>query len=374
MCALLAARDRMHERQLDVERQRRRDPVRIDLVCREAFGLEEDLVARSLREAYDLVFDRRTVARADAFDDAGEKRRAVEPAANDLVRALVGVCDPARHLPRVHLARADEAHHRRGIVAGLPFERREIDGAPVESRRRSGLEPAHGQGELAQSRAERLRRGITGAPSFVLFEADVDQSRQERAGGQHHGVRLERHAHLRDHAGHRRACSGVDHREVIDRLLEQREVGLVLEPPTDRGSIESAVRLGTRRSHRRALARVECAELDARLVRRDRHRAAQRIDFLDEMPLADAADRRIAGHLPQCFDAVGEKQRLASHPRARERGLGPGVAAADDNDIVLRSEDHDNITIFLFYREPPGQRAGVESYAKPEGTKSRHSS
>ncbi len=215
---MLAARDRMHERELDVERQRRRDPVRIDLVRRETLGLEEDLVARALREAHDLVLDRRTVARADALDDAGEQRRAIEAAANDLVRALVGVRDPARHLRRMHLARADEAHHRRGLVAGLPFERREIDGAPVETRRCSGLESSGGQRELAQSRAERLRRRIACAPRLVMLEADMNQSGQERAGGQHHGVRLEGHAHLRHHAGHGRCpCRCRRTVEVIDR-------------------------------------------------------------------------------------------------------------------------------------------------------------
>jgi hypothetical protein len=77
--------DRMHERELDVEWQRRRDAVRIDLVRRETFGLEEDLVARALGEAHDLVLDRRAVARTDALDDTGEERRAIETAANDLV-------------------------------------------------------------------------------------------------------------------------------------------------------------------------------------------------------------------------------------------------------------------------------------------------
>jgi len=39
-----------------------------------------------------------------------------------------------------------------------------------------------------------------------------------------------------------------------------------------------------------ALARVQDPELDARFIGGDRHRAAQRVDFLDEVPLADAAD------------------------------------------------------------------------------------
>ena len=178
----------------------RRNAVGIDLVRRETFGLEEDLMARPLREAHDLVLDRGTVARSDALDDSGEKRRPIETAANDLVRALVGVRDPARELRRMHFARAEKAHDRRGIVAGLSFEAPEIDRAPVEPWRRSGLEPTHGQREFAQPRAKCFRRRIAGAPRLVMLEADVDQTRQERAGGQHHGVCLERHAHLRQYA------------------------------------------------------------------------------------------------------------------------------------------------------------------------------
>ena len=100
MCALLQAANRAHQLQLHVERQAGRDAVGVDLVGGQPLGLEEDLVAGLAGEAVDLVLDRRAVARADAFDHAGEHRRAVEAAADDLVRARVGVRDPARQLPR----------------------------------------------------------------------------------------------------------------------------------------------------------------------------------------------------------------------------------------------------------------------------------
>src|SRR5690606_39298272 len=48
------------------------------------------------------------------------------------------------------------------------------------------------------------------------------------------------------------------------------------------------------RPHGRALGAVERAELDARLVRGQRHGAAQRIDLLDQVALADAADAGVA--------------------------------------------------------------------------------
>jgi hypothetical protein len=52
--------------------------------------------------------------------------------------------------------------------------------------------------------------------------------------------------------------------------------------------------------------------------------------FLDEMSLADPANRWIAGHLAQGFDAMGEQKRLAPHTGGRQSSLGPGVTPTDD--------------------------------------------
>ena len=46
----------------------------------------------------------------------------------------------------------------------------------------------------------------------------------------------------------------------------------------------------------------------------------------------------IAGLQDICADVVevlGDQQRARAHPRRRERGLDAGVAAADDDDVVL---------------------------------------
>ena len=51
------------------------------------------------------------------------------------------------------------------------------------------------------------------------------------------------------------------------------------------------------------------------------------------MALADPADGRVAAHLPQRFDVVGEQQRGAAHARRSQRSLGAGMAAADDDDV-----------------------------------------
>ena len=83
---------------LHVVRQAGRDAVRIHLVGVEPFGLDEDLVRGLVGEPDYLVLDARAVARAHAFDLAGEHRRAIGGGADDLVRALGGRRDVAGQL------------------------------------------------------------------------------------------------------------------------------------------------------------------------------------------------------------------------------------------------------------------------------------
>ncbi len=341
---------RTHRRQLDVERQRRRDAVGIELVCRQSLGLQEDLVRVLVGEAVDLVLDARAVARPHPLDDAREHRAAIETGADDLVRARVRVRHPARHLARVLGGRAHETEHghrRRDLavgvrhaVAGLLSELREVDRAPVDARRRARLQATLRQLQLLQARGQTLCRRIARAPGAVVLQTHVDLAIQERPGRQHDGTAPERDARLRDGRGD--AVDAV-HRlddEVVHRLLEQPQVGLVLEPVSDGRLVEDAIRLRTRRPHGRPFRTVQDAELDARLVRRRRHRAAERVHFLHEVPLADAADRRIAAHLPERLDVVRQQQRRAAHASGRERSLGSGMAAADHDDVEFLGVDH----------------------------------
>ncbi len=133
--------------------------------------------------------------------------------------------------------------------------------------------------------------------------------------------------------------SPVEH-QIIHRLLEQREVGLVFQPLANRRLVQQPVGLRTGGAHRRTLGRIQRTKLDARLVGGQRHRAAQRIDLLDQMPLADAADRRIARHGAQGFDVVRQQQRLHAHARSRQRGLGAGMATTHHDDIERFREFH----------------------------------
>ena len=111
--------DGTHHGNLDVKGQAGGNTVGVDFVRFQTFRLEEHLVAYAIGKASDLVFDRRAITRSHAFDHAGEHRRAIESAADDLVRLLVGVGDPARQLARMHFPRAKRRKYGRRIVARL---------------------------------------------------------------------------------------------------------------------------------------------------------------------------------------------------------------------------------------------------------------
>ena len=180
---------------------------------------------------------------------------------------------------------------------------------------------------------------------------------QERTRGQNDRPAEEPDAQLRGRADDPVAF----HDQVIDGLLEDRQVGLILEAATDRLPIEHPVCLRARGTHSRSLARVQDAELDAGLVRCFGHRPAQRVDLLDQMPLADAPDGRIARHLAECLHAVGQQQRARTHARGGKRRLGASVPATDHDYFEHVWIVHACTTRFQRVAEsPPGpQRCGL---------------
>ena len=257
-------------------------------------------------------------------------------AADDGVCALVGGRDVAGDLTRVRGAGIQVREHRARLIAVLLAQILIVDAASVDSRRGAGLQSADDERQLTQARGESIRRGIPGPSAGVAFEADMDLSAQERAHRQHHGTGPELDAAQRDASDY---PLGLEH-EVGGLLLEKLQVRLRLEQPADGALVELAIGLGPSGAYRRPLACVQGAQLDACLVRRDRHRAAERIDLLDQMTLADAADRGIAAHLPEGLDVVREQERAAAHACGRERRLGAGVAAADHDHVEFTVESH----------------------------------
>src|SRR3984957_11539480 len=84
----LESPDGSDEFMLDVEGQAGGYPVRVDLVCIETLGLDENLMRRPVGETHDLVFHGRAITRSHTLDQAREHGRALAGGANDVVSAL----------------------------------------------------------------------------------------------------------------------------------------------------------------------------------------------------------------------------------------------------------------------------------------------
>src|SRR5690606_17678903 len=242
-----------------IERQARRDSVRVDLVRVQAFRLDEDLVRSLVGEAMNLVFDRGTVARADAFDHAREHRRAIAPRADDLVRPLVRRGDVADDLARMVAAAAEVREHRDGFVAGLDDQPFVIDRSAIDAWRRAGLQAPDTERQGAKLLRETIRWRIPGPSALVVRETDVDLSAQARADRQHDGPGSKLDAGLRHDATDRIAIE----KQIRDFLLKERQVRLILEDRADGLFIECPIGLRASRTNGGPFARVQRTELDA---------------------------------------------------------------------------------------------------------------
>ena len=179
-----------------------------------------------------------------------------------------------------------------GSSPGWTSSARPVDRRPVEPRRRAGLEPA-------EREAGRLERSAPGRPTA-----------RRRPGRPACAVRRDGSRPCRKvpvvttsaaQASVRPSASST----AADRAVGDDEVGSPRPRSTvrlsvstisalHRQAIELAVGLGARALHRRALAAVEDAELDAGGVGGAAHQPVERVDLAHQMALAEPADRRIA--------------------------------------------------------------------------------
>ena len=68
-------------------------------------------------------------------------------------------------------------------------------------------------------------------------------------------------------------------------------------------------------------------------VDRAAHDPVERVDLAHQMPLAEPADRRVAGHLADRRRGDASAAASRAKPRRRGRRLAAGMAAADHDDV-----------------------------------------
>jgi len=66
-----------------------------------------------------------------------------------------------------------------------------------------------------------------------------------------------------------------------------------------------------------------------------RHLAAQGVDLLNEVSLADSTNGGVTRHEADSVYISREDERPAAHTRARERSLAAGVTGPYDDDVVI---------------------------------------
>ena len=328
----LQARNGLQENILNRGGQGGRDAIGVDAGILQAFGLEEDLVAGPVGEPGNLVFDRGTITRSATGNGPAIDRR---------LHQIVGD-NPVRRLGRAGHAAFDLGHgdaigqerkRDRCLVGRLHVETRPVDGATIKPRRCAGLETAHAQAQTIEFFGQAVGRGFPVAAGGNALLATMDDTFEEGAGGQHHAARRPAPPVIRRHAAH---MSGVVDEQVFDRGGLNGQIGLLGQRGLHGLSVKPAVALGARAAHGGPLGPVEQAELNARGIGHTAHQPVERIDFADQMALAESANRRIAGHFANGFDTVGQEQGTRAKARGRRRSLTARVPAPDNNDIPVR--------------------------------------
>ena len=327
---------------LNRARKTRRQTVNINFVRRSTLRLKKELVSLFVAETVDFRLDRRAVTRAGRADLTAVHRRERHIIAQKLVQFRVRPGRPTRELFDVQFPR-HKRKRTRVFVAGLNFETRIIDRSPVQTRRSAGFEAQQLNPDLFDRVADRVRGRLAHSTAGRQLRSEVQDAAHKRSASQHDRLGavkriavdadaddLKRVGAVFVRAGRRRLDFQRD-----DPLLTEREIRRFLDDALDLVLIKPLVRLRSRAAHRRALANVQHSELEAGRVDRSPHRSAERVDFPNDVSLADAADRRIATHLRDRVEVSRQKSRFRAHSRRRQRRFRPGVSGADDDHVEI---------------------------------------
>ena len=234
----------------------------------------------------------------------------------------------------LHLRRRDPlgeiGEGLRRLVAGLRLQRAPADRPAVEARRRAGLQPAEAKAEAHERFAQAEGRTLADPAGGDLGLADVDDAAQEGAGGDDDRARLD-NATL---AGHDAVDPAAPvEGQILDGGGQKRQIVLDGEQLLHRLAVELAVGLRPGTPDCRTFAGVEHPELDAGPVDDPGHEPVQGVDLADQLALGQAADGRVARHLADGGEVVGDEQRAGAEARRRRRSLAAGVAAADNDHV-----------------------------------------
>ena len=259
-------------------------------------------------------------------------RREVGVRGDDLVGARRRAGQPARQLLDVEPLGAERERPRR-VVAGLEFERAEVDRPPVEPRRGAGLVATQPEAEAPHRFGDTARRPFAEATATLFPCAREQHATEERPRRQNDARRVNDLA-----VGEFDAAGTRQDRDCL--AGHDLEVRLGRDPPGHLAVVERPITLRAWRPNRRALPCVQRAELDPGRVGAQPHLAAERVDLANELPLRDATDRRIARHAADRGRIEHDAGRTRADPRRGQRGLGAGVTTTDHDHVEVAGLAH----------------------------------
>ena len=129
---------------LHILRKRGRHSSDIHLIRVKPLRLNENLMPVLIRKLYHLILNGRTVTRPGSLYDSRIDRRPVQIIADNLMRFLICVSQPAGHLVDLHILRiCCERKRNDFFVSLLLFHLGKINRTFVNSCRGTGLEAEH---------------------------------------------------------------------------------------------------------------------------------------------------------------------------------------------------------------------------------------
>ncbi len=101
----------------------------------------------------------------------------------------------------------------------------------------------------------------------------------------------------------------------------------------------TTITLGTRTPYCRPLSNVQHTKLDSCFISNESHISAKSIDFSNNLSFGDSPNGRITTHLSDFVHVHRHKARLSSHIGRSSSCFTPCMAAADNDDIIIKYHD-----------------------------------
>ncbi len=156
----------------------------------------------------------------------------------------------------------------------------------------------------------------------------MDQAVEEGSGGDNHRLAQEGLL-IRLHPDHPVAFK----QQLLYQPLGNRQVLLSLQHPAHCVLIFVHFGLTPRAPSGRTPGSIEHPKLDSGGIGNLRHLTSERVNLLYQVPLADSANRRIAGHLGDGFSGHRDQHRPDSHACCSEGGFASGVSGTNHQHV-----------------------------------------